>query len=101
MRISKVKRDKISEQVLSFLYNSFPKQLFTAEIAAELARDEEFIKNLMFELKDKNLVSSIKKNEKGKEFVRRIRWQLSPKAYQAYDLNVKGSVSSTYISQNI
>lgn len=101
MRISKIKRDKIAEQVLSFLYHSFPSQKFTAEIAGELARDEEFIKNLMFELKDKNLVSSIKKNEKGKEFVRRIRWQLSPKAYQAYDLKVKSPANSTYISKNI
>jgi len=88
MRISKVKRDKISEQVLSFLYHSFPKQLFTAEIASELARDEEFIKNMMFELKDKNLVVAIKKNEGGKLFIRRIRWQLSPSAYQAYHQKV-------------
>ncbi len=84
MRLSKQKRDKISEQVLSFLYHSFPKQLFTAEIAKELARDEEFIKNLMFELKDKGLVASIKKNKEGTEFIRRIRWQLSPKAYEVY-----------------
>lgn len=84
MRLSKEKRDKISEQILSFLYHSFPKQLFTAEIAGELARDEEFIKNIMFELKEKNLVVAIKKNEDGKLFVRRIRWQLSSPAYQAY-----------------
>lgn len=84
MRLSKEKRDKISEQILSFLYHSFPKQLFTAEIAKETARDEEFIKALLFELKDKNLVVAIKKNEKGLNFIRRVRWQLSSPAYQAY-----------------
>jgi len=38
----------------------------------------------MFDLKDKNLVLSIKKNETGKDFIRRIRWQLTSPAYQAY-----------------
>ena len=94
MRLSKEKRDRIAEQVLSFLYHSFPNAQFTASISKEMARDEEFIKNLMFELKDKNLVMAVKKNEKGKEFVRRIRWQLSPKAYQAYDIKVKSSGNS-------
>lgn len=84
MKLSQEKRDKISEQILAHLFQSFPKQLFTAEIAKELARDEEFVKSLMFDLKEKNLVVNIKKNEKGKFFVRRHKWQLSPKAYEAY-----------------
>ena len=84
MRLSKEKRDKISEQILSLLFHSFPKPLFTAEIAKEIARDEEFVKNILFELKDKNLLVIIKKNQDGKLFVRRLRWQLSPQAYQAY-----------------
>ena len=84
MRLSKEKRDKISEQILSLLYHSFPKQLFTAEIARESARDEEFIKAILFELKEKGLVTQIRKNEKGKLFIRRMRWQLSGQAYQAY-----------------
>ncbi|MDP1729112.1 MAG: hypothetical protein Q8L27_02835 [archaeon] len=89
MRLSKEKKDKIAEQILMHLYQSFPKQLFTSEISKEIARDEEFIKTLMFELKDKNLVLNIRKNESGKEFVRRMRWQLSGPAYQAYDVKAK------------
>jgi len=89
MKLSKEKRDKIAEQALSFLYHSFPKQLFTSEIAKEIARDEEFIKDLMLELKDKSLVVLIRKNEDGKDFIRRQRWQLSGPAYQAYDVKVK------------
>lgn len=84
MKLSKEKRDKISEQILSLLFHSFPKQLFTAEIAKEIARDEEFIKIILFELQEKNLIVNIKKNEDGKIFVRRLRWQLSPMAYNAY-----------------
>lgn len=87
MRISKEKRDKISEQILAVLYNSFPKQLFTAEVSREIARDEEFTKVLLKELWEKNLVVPIKKNSKGILFSRRIKWRLSNKAYGAYKLH--------------
>lgn len=89
MRLSKEKRDKISEQVLSLLYHSFPKQLFTAEIAKEIARDEEFIKNLLFQLKEKKLIVSIKKNSKGTIFSRRTKWQLSSNSYTAYQRSLE------------
>lgn len=88
MRLSKEKREKISEQILSLLYHSFPKSLFTAEIAKEIARDEEFTKSILLELKDKNLLQAIKKNEKGLNFIRRIRWQLTPEAYKIYQQKV-------------
>ena len=73
MKLSKEKREKVAEQTLAFLYQSFPHAKFTSEIAKEIARDEEFIKTLMFELKEKNLVLAVKKNETGKDFIRRIR----------------------------
>jgi len=90
MRLSKEKRDKIAEQVLATLYQSFPKQLFTAQIARELARDEEFIKRLMFQLKEKGLVTAIKRNKQGVPFIRRIKWQLSTNAYNAYHQKATG-----------
>ena len=84
MRISQTKKDKIAEQILAFLYHSFPNQPFTAEIAREIARDEEFIKTMMFELKEKGLVNSIRRNSKGESFSRRIKWRLSNKVYDVY-----------------
>ncbi|MAH07212.1 hypothetical protein CMI38_03110 [Candidatus Pacearchaeota archaeon] len=84
MRISQEKKDKITEQILSFLYHSFPNYPFTATIAREIARDEEFIKKLLFELKDKGLVIPIKKNQKGDIFSRRIKWKLVNKVYEVY-----------------
>tara|TARA_Y100000310_G_C20442698_1_gene696856 strand:+ start:291 stop:557 length:267 start_codon:yes stop_codon:yes gene_type:complete len=84
MKLSQEKRDKIAEQVLSFLHHEFPKSHFTAVIAREIARDEEFIKDLMFNLKEKNLVIQIRKNPKGIFYSRRIRWRLSNKAQEAY-----------------
>lgn len=87
MRISKEKKDKITEQVLSYLYEVFPRYPFTAEIAKEVARDEEFIKKLLFELNEKKLVVSIKKNNKGDIFSRRIKWKLSNRVYDVFHLN--------------
>jgi len=84
MKLSQEKKDKIKEQILSFLYHEFPKSFFTAEIARELARDEEFVKSLMFELKEKGLATNINKNPKGIFYSRRTRWRLSNTAHQAY-----------------
>ena len=84
MKLSQQKKDRIIEQILSYLYHSFPKQPFTAEIAREIARDEEFIKRLLFELKERQLVIPIKKNSKGEVFTRRLKWRLTNKVYDVY-----------------
>ncbi|PIN91409.1 hypothetical protein COU57_00720 [Candidatus Pacearchaeota archaeon CG10_big_fil_rev_8_21_14_0_10_32_14] len=84
MRISKEKKDKIAEQILALLYSKAPQPLFTSIIAKDLARDEEFIKQLLIGLEEKKLLISIKKNPKGKAYKRRSRWRLSDVAYQAY-----------------
>ena len=89
MKISQTKKDKIAEQILSFLYHSFPNQPFTAEIARELARDEEFIKKILFELKEKQLVVPIRRNPKGVIFSRRLKWRLSNKVYDVYSQKSK------------
>ncbi|MEK6871548.1 MAG: hypothetical protein AABX16_01460 [Nanoarchaeota archaeon] len=89
MKISKAKKDKITEQILIYLYQVFPKYPFTAEIAKEIARDEEFIKRLLIELKEKNVVIDIKKNQKGHLFSRRIKWKLTNKVYELFHLKNK------------
>ena len=84
MKISEPKIEKISEQILSLLYSINPRPLFTAHIAREIARDEGFVKQILLNLKSKNLVKEIKKNPKGIVYLRRSRWKLSDAAYQAY-----------------
>jgi len=84
MRLSQDKKNRIIEQTLSFLYHSFPEEPFTAEIAREIIRDEEFVKRLLFELKEKGLVISIMKNKDGTPFSRRLRWRLSNRVYEVY-----------------
>ena len=84
MRLSKNKKDRITEQILAFLYHSFPKQQFTATISQDIARDEEFVKSLLFDLRSKGLVVPIRKNSKGVAFTRRIKWTLTKRVYDVY-----------------
>jgi predicted transcriptional regulator len=83
-KISQQKIEKISEQILSYLFTIFPKQIFTAEIAKELARDEEFIKKLLKNLEKKELIIKINKNPQGFQYSRRERWRISNKAHKIY-----------------
>ena len=82
--ISQQKIEKISEQILSHLFLIFPKQIFTSEIAKEIARDEEFTKKLLKELEKKELIIKINKNPKGTQYFRRERWRISNKAHKIY-----------------
>ena len=84
MKISEIKKEKILEQILSFLFSQSPRAIFTSHIASEIARDEEFIKKLMFDLKAKKLVLEVKKNPKGEIYSKRIRWKLSDETYNLY-----------------
>ena len=84
MRISKEKREKIFEQILLYLFQESPKPLFTSYVAKEIARDEEFTKNLLKELKEKKLVLEVNKNKEGTPYIKRARWKLSEAAYNTY-----------------
>jgi len=83
-KISEQKIEKISEQILYYLYSIFPKQVFTSDIARETARDEEFTKYLLKELEKKELVIKINKNPQGFQYSRRLRWRISNKAHKIY-----------------
>ena len=84
MRLYDKKKEKISEQILALLYSQSPKSLFTSNIAQEIARDEEFTKKLLIDLKAKKLIVEIKKNPKGIMYSRRSGWNLSDKTYVVY-----------------
>jgi len=84
MKISKLKKEKISEQILLFLFTRSPQILFTSHIAQEIARDEEFVKKILNELKNKNLIIEVKKNKEGIDYKKRSRWKLNDKTYQVY-----------------
>ncbi|MEK6917492.1 MAG: hypothetical protein AABW51_00950 [Nanoarchaeota archaeon] len=84
MYISKEKKQKICEQILAFLYSVSPQPMFTYYVAREIARDEEFVKRLLKDLKAKKLIVEVNKNPLGKVYLRRSRWKLSDEAYSSY-----------------
>jgi len=88
-QISSQKKDKISEQILLFLFEQSPESKFTSEIAVEIARDEEFVKSILINLKNKGLLVEINKSPKGKTYIKRQRWRLSKHAFEAYSKHQK------------
>ena len=82
--ISQSKKDKIAEQILHYLFTISPSSAFTAEIAVEIARDEEFTKFLLLSLKEKSLIVEINKNPNGLPYIKRQRWRLSNQALEIY-----------------
>ena len=84
-RISLSKIAKIQEQILHYLFTASPQPIFTSQIAAEIARDEEFTKSLLLELKEKSLVAEVNKNPSGKDYLKRQRWRLPNSVFDAYN----------------
>jgi hypothetical protein len=83
-RISQQKRDKIQEQILHHLFAISPAAHFTSKIAEAIARDEEFTKTLLHDLKDKTMIIEVNKNGSGVPYRKRQRWRLSNALYDAY-----------------
>ncbi len=76
--------EKIKSEVLSVLYDHNDEGLFTAQIANRVIRDEDFIQNLMLELEKLKVAEKEKLTRKGCSFIRRKRWRLTKKAFDAY-----------------
>ena len=99
--ISQSKKDKISEQILHYLFSINPESAFTAGIGKEIARDEEFIKAMLKELESKKLVTSITKNSKGTDYLKRQRWRLSNEAFQAYSKHQSKQNNNLYNPESL
>lgn len=72
MKISQQKKDKISEQILAHLYSLNPRAIFTSNIAKEMARDEEFMKKLLLNLKKEKFSIRNQKKPKRKGLSKKI-----------------------------
>jgi len=83
-QISHKKREKIQEQILNYLFEVSPEPIFTSKIAEAIARDEEFTKSILNELKNKNLIIEINKNPSGIKYKKRQRWRLSNKTFKVF-----------------
>lgn len=74
----------LKDDIISILYENPLKPLLTKEIANELRRDKEFTKSLLLELKQQGILSQIKKNNKGKEYLKRTRWLINQDVMNKY-----------------
>jgi dTDP-4-dehydrorhamnose reductase len=83
-QISQTKKEKISEQILAYLFDQSPNTIYTAHVAREIARDEEFTKAILQDLEKKKLVVKVTKSPSGDLYSRRQRWRLSNTAFEAY-----------------
>ena len=68
----------LKDDIISILYENQLKPLLTKEVANELRRDKEFTKTLLNELKQQDILAEVKKNNKGKNYIKRIRWIIKP-----------------------
>lgn len=99
-KLSSKKIDKITEQILHYLFSISPEAAHTSTIASEIARDEEFTKSLLNDLKEKKLIIEIRKNKHGQPYTKRQRWRLSDKVYSVYKMHQSSSFSNSLFLNN-
>ncbi len=80
-KISLVKKEKLKEEILRVFYENYPIFLYTYHIAENLIRDDEFILNLLKELKNKNLIICLEESS-GRNIKR--KWSLKKEVYDTY-----------------
>jgi hypothetical protein len=74
----------LKDDIISIIYEHQLNPLLTIEIAEELRRDKEFTKSLLEELKKQDVLVEIKKNNKGKEYIKRSRWAINPEVLNKF-----------------
>ena len=80
-KISNQRIEKIKEEVLRILYESYPEFKYTYQVSDAALRDDEFILNLLQELKKLGLVESFEES-KGNNVKR--KWSLNKNIYDKY-----------------
>ena len=80
-KISLNKIERIKEEILRSLYESYPEFKYTYQVSDTVLRDDEFVLNLLKELKKLNLVTSLEES-KGDNVKR--KWSLTNLAYDKY-----------------
>lgn len=75
----------LKDDIISIIYENQLNPLLTIEIAKELRRDKEFTRALLEELKKQDILVEIKKNNKGKEYIKRSRWSIKPELIKNYE----------------
>ncbi len=85
VRLSSRTINLLKDDIISIIYENQLKPLLSIEIANELRRDKEFTKRLLFELKKQGILEEIKKNNKGKDYIKRSRWAIKKEVISKYN----------------
>ena len=85
VKLSKKTTALLKNDILSILYQSSLKPMYTSHIADELRRDNEFVLKLLLELKKENLVQEIRKGKNGNYLARR-KWVIPPDVRNRIDI---------------
>ena len=80
-QISEKRQERIKEDILSEMFEFYPKFEYTETISDRVNRDNEFILRLLKELKDKGFVGEINES-RGRKIKR--KWQLRKNVYETY-----------------
>jgi len=84
VKLSSKTLNLLKDDIISILYEDSLKPLLTIEIARELRRDKEFTKELLNKLKEQEILIEIKKNNKGKDYIKRSRWTINPEVLKKF-----------------
>lgn len=80
-KVSNEKREKLKEELLRIIYENYPSFLYTYQVAEFLIRDDEFVLDLLNELKNKNLIMCLE--ETSGDNIKR-KWGLKKEVYEKY-----------------
>ena len=80
-RLSKFKKDRLKEEILRVFYENYPNFIYTYQIAENLIRDDEFILNLLKELKHTNFIVCLEETS-GNNIKR--KWGMKKEVYETY-----------------
>ena len=80
-KVSDEKKEKLKEEVLRVVYESYPTFLYTYQVADSLIRDDEFILDLLKELKGNNFLTCLEETT-GNNIKR--KWGLKKEVYEKY-----------------
>lgn len=80
-KISQERIEKIKEEILRMLYDTYPKFMYTYQVSDSVLRNDEFILRLLKELKQLDLITTLEESKGNK--VKR-KWSLTSTAYDKY-----------------
>lgn len=82
-KLSEKTKKYVKDEIVSVLFNSRA-AMYANQVASNMGRDKEFIKQMLLELEEMGVVVRFDKSRKGKAYKERCRWRLKPEVEKAF-----------------